>query len=151
MKKILCLIMGVAMITLSGLASAYCPPGAIPADPAPAEKKAKSAGTNCLDKVSDSFSRGEEVTHTVNLKRGQSYWFGANGCPKMGNIRLSVADTQGKLLRKGESYSPSFCFKATSDGAYKVGVKAMTLMGSNTSGNIDSCFSESRCTTQTAK
>jgi hypothetical protein len=148
MNTMRCFTIAAAIITMSRFASAqhWCPPAQVPRDPGPAVDTApSSAGTNCLEKVLDSFTLNEETTRTVNLKKNQSYWFAASGCPKMGTIRIAITDAQGKVLRKAESYSPSFCFKAENDGQHKIVIKAVTLSGSSTSGNIDSCFSESKC------
>lgn len=138
----------VTFIALPGLALAWCQPGTVPANPAPVKAESASAGSsgsNCIEKVLDGFSLNQETVRTVNLKKDQSYWFAANGCPRMGTIQISVADTQGKEVKKAQSNSPSFCFKAKEDGKYKIKIKALSLTGSNTSGNIDSCFSDSKC------
>ena len=89
---------------------------------------------------------GERAVSTVAVQRGKSYWFSASGCPKMGNISISVLDAGGAVLKQAKSYSPTLCYRAERDGAVTVEVKALSLMGSYRSGTIDACFSASGCT-----
>lgn len=147
LKKIVflfCLIVVFLMFELS--AFAWCPPGTVPVYQGSGEsaEKPQGPGKDCMVKVLDDFGLGKEVTKRLNLTAGKSYWFAANGCPKMGTIRISVLDNKGKILKEAEDYAPSLCFTAEESGQYKIKIKAISLTRGN-SGNIDSCFSESEC------
>lgn len=120
-------------------AFAVCPPGTVPSNPAP------KAQAESLAQFFANFTRHEEETQTVTLKKGQHYWFAANGCPRMGQIGISMLDSKGKVMKKAQASSPSFCFTAPRDGEYIVKVKAISLRGSNTFGGIDAQLSESGC------
>lgn len=136
----------VTFLTFELSAFAECRPGTVPRNPAPVEPSEKplSSGENCIVKVLDSFGLGEEFTKTFELTQGKSYWFAANGCPKMGTIAISVLDDKGKILKETKDYAPSLCFIAERNGQYTIKVKAISLT-SGSSGNIDACFSESGC------
>jgi hypothetical protein len=117
---------------------AVCPPGRVPEDPAATRVEA-------MAQFYDNFSLHEEDTKTVTLKKGKHYWFGANGCPRMGRIGIAILDTGGKVLKREEGSSPSLCFTAKRDGHHTIKVKAVSLKGSNTFGGIDAQLSESGC------
>lgn len=119
-----------------------CAPARIPANPAPV---AVSSGSQCLAKILQTFGLNEEYTETLTLEQGKSYWFAANGCPRMGVIGLSIIDQKGTVLKQAQSYSPSFCYTASVSGKYTVKVKALSMMRSYPSGTIDACFSRSHC------
>ncbi len=123
----------------------YCPPGTVPRNPAPPATSSGRSGSGCLVAFFDNFNLGEQASRVVALERGKSYWFAANGCPKMGRISLTVSDAAGRVLKSAENYAPSMCFIAPSSGRYTVRVKAMSLMGRYTWGTIDGCFSPSGC------
>ena len=120
-------------------ALAVCPPGMVPMNPAPEDSSVPIA------EFFDNFSLGENQTETVTLKKGQSYWFAANGCPRMGRINISIIDSGGKTLKRDESFSPSFCFTAPKDGDYTVKVMAITLQHGNSFGGIKAKLSDSGC------
>lgn len=144
MKKyfvLLSLIIACLLAFGSGAVFAWCVPATVPANPAPVS----TGGSECLFKVLRGFSRGEETTKTLRLTQGNSYWFAANGCPRMGNINISIVNSNGEVVRESVGYSPSFCFSPDKDGVYTIKVKAVSLMNNNSDGNIDSCFSESGC------
>lgn len=132
-----------ALLALAQSASAQiCAPARIPANPAPV---AVSSGSQCLAKVLRTFSLNEEYTETLTLEKGKSYWFAANGCPRMGTIALYILDQTGAPVKQAQSYSPSFCFTAGVSGKYTIQVKALSMMRSYQSGTIDACFAASRC------
>ena len=120
----------------------YCPPRAVPTNPAPLPGR---SGSDCIIRLLDNLGLEQEGTRTVTLERGRSYWFAANGCPKMGRIQLQIVDQSGTVVKQDESYSPSFCYTARASGKYTIRVKALSLMGRYTSGTIDACLSHSRC------
>lgn len=123
-----------------------CPTGSVPRNPAPVRPAAPTASrANCLVKVLDQFTLGEEFKRELTLQKGKGYWFAANGCPRMGNIGLYVIDSAGNVLKQASAYAPSLCFWPPATGKYVIKVKALSLMHSHRSGSIDACMSESAC------
>jgi hypothetical protein len=120
-------------------AQGICRPSVRPANPAPVRAQ------SCLMQALREFGLNEETTSALVLEKGKSYWFGASGCPKMGNIGLYILDSEGAVVKQASSYSPSFCFTPRATGKYTVKAKALSLMHAYRSGTIDACFSESGC------
>lgn len=142
-KKLSLAATGLAVLLMTSAAwAAWCPPGTVPVDPAPLPKQ--TTQNECLGKATRTFSLDEESTQTIRLEKGKSYWAAANGCPRMGRIGISIMKN-GKVLKHDVGTSPSFCFRADSSGEYVFKIKALSLVGSSTSGSIDACLSESRC------
>lgn len=139
------LIISCFLLFISKTAFAWCAPAPIPANPVSVVKTGTGDTSDCIVKVLRSFNKGEEVIEEVMLTRGTSYWFSASGCPRMGNISISVVNSNGELVKESVGYSPNFCFQADNDGAYSVKVKAVSMTGTSTYGNIESCFSASGC------
>jgi hypothetical protein len=135
----------IVILASSSWSLAQCPPRAVPRNPAPVRQTPASSGSDCLVKVLQTFGLNKKVTRAVTLESGKSYWFAANGCPRMGTIGISIVDGAGKVLKSDEANSPSFCFTAGSSGKYTLRVKALSLTGLNTWGTIDACFSKSGC------
>jgi len=126
----------------------FCAPARVPFNPAPTYTKSTSAassGENYLVKIADRFDLGESNTKNVELDNDKSYWFAASGCPRMGNIKIEIIDSDGKTLAYDERYSPALCFHPLKSGNYTLKITAVTTMNSSSWGNIDSCFSESSC------
>ncbi|MDO8501779.1 MAG: hypothetical protein Q7S20_08040 [Gemmatimonadaceae bacterium] len=115
-----------------------CRTSAVPRDPHP-------AGAESLVRIAGDFHLNEKQTKKITLEAGKAYWFAANGCPRMGNIQISILDSAGTVLKRSEKYDPALCLVAKTSGEYTLQVKASSLIGSNSWGSIDADFSASGC------
>ena len=108
-------------------AYAYCMPSS---QPEPTQEVASLPGApgktiGNLTEISDAFDRGESKTETIYLKKGQSYWVSAAGCPRAGNIKISLIKDE-KVLAEDTNYSPNFCFKAEETGNHTFKTKLIS-------------------------
>lgn len=137
------LFSGMTLLSLSLTAWALCPPGRVPANPAPVAPSTSDKAD--LFRVLDTFFLDEEQEEEILLEKGRSYWFAANGCPKMGKIQITLVDAKGEVLKQEKAFAPSFCFTASESGKYRAKVKAASLSGNSRSGTIEASLSESGC------
>ena len=107
MKKILFTL--ALVLLFASNAAARCIPSSPKSNPAPTTTVTSS---KCLASMDGSFSRAEERTKNLSLNAGKSVWFRSSGCPRVNQISISVAGSDGKVLSSDQSTRPAFCFTA---------------------------------------
>lgn len=118
-------------------ALAWCPPGyTVQSEPG------YSGSPTCLVSIDGSFGQEETKSEVHYLEEGKNYLFSASGCPRVGTIGIYLLDDTGRIVMEEAGYRPSFSYKADRSGDYTVQVKVLSLVGDNTWGNVDACFSE---------
>ncbi len=140
MKKIIFLALVVfCSVLISGDVYSYCNPGT----PRISNAAPIIAGDpQCMEKIKKSFNRGETITRTVYLNKGETYRAAATGCPKAGNIGISVL-RYGVIIASDSDYSPKLCFTAPEGGNYTFKVKLETTMHNSSWGNVNACYYKS--------
>lgn len=140
MKKLILLVLAAVCVFISGNnAYSYCDPGA----PAISNAAPAIAGSpECMERINSSFNRGETMTRSVYLSKGETYSAAATGCPRAGTIEISVLKN-GSIIASSSDYAPRFCFRAPEDGDYTFKVQLKTTLHDSSWGNVNACFYKS--------
>jgi hypothetical protein len=132
-------------------AFAQCYPRQLRVDPAPVQASTASR-SECLVRMDNRVIRkNERASERARLTAGQSYWFAASGCPRVGNIGIYVLNRNGQVLNRAEGYDLGFCFGVQEDDEYALEVKVLTLKSGYTAGYVDACVSKSGCRSSTER
>lgn len=136
MKKLIISGIAGALLVFSSqnALEAYCPPEST--------VQSEQGVSTCMVSIEDSFAQGETKSEEHYLEKGKNYLFSAGGCPRVGALGIYLLDKNGKVVKKNTGGKPSLCYQANQSGDYTIQVKVLSLVGSNTWGNMNACFSE---------
>lgn len=140
-------------LVVAGLSALLCSAALITATPTRAQSchpaplvrdTAVRAGTT-LVRVAGDYERGEKGSRRVRLTAGQSYWFAASGCPRTGDVDMTVVGPDGNVVMQRIGHEVGSCLKADKTGDYTFIVSPKTLRGGYTWGSIAAEASPSDC------
>lgn len=123
-------------VAFSSMVYGYCNPGSPTISNA---APAISGSPDCTERINRSFNIGESTYETIALKKGDVYSAAATGCPRAGNIRISITK-DGQEYAYDNNDSPRFCFVAPEDGDYRFNVTLKTTYHNSSWGNVNACI-----------